>query len=161
MHDALMHYFNGEKYAGLLIAVVGLGVIAAAVVLLRARADLRPFAITLIVFAAIEIALGFGLYLRTGPQVARLEAQLASDAGAMRAAERTRMDRVQRTFVLVEYAEVTVILVAALVALVRKHDPLVSGIALGFLISAAMLLAFDIIAERRGDAYVAALRASE
>lgn len=46
-----------------------------------------------------------------------------------------------------------------LLALMWKDRPGASGVALGLLISAAFLLAFDIIAERRGAAYLQALQA--
>lgn len=58
MHAAPMIYFNGEKNAGLFLAVLGLAAIAAATVLYRSGPDLRSFALTLTVFALAEIALG-------------------------------------------------------------------------------------------------------
>jgi len=40
-----------------------------------------------------------------------------------------------------------------------KHRIGLSGIALGLLINAALLLAFDLVAERRGAVYLAAIEA--
>jgi hypothetical protein len=54
--------------------------------------------------------------------------------------------------------EIAVIVVAAAVALTQKHRVWLSGIALGLLIHAALLLAFDLVAERRGAVYLEALR---
>jgi hypothetical protein len=157
MQDALSIYFDGEKYAGLLLAGVAAGILVAAAVIFRGRTDLRSFAFTLAILALAEIALGLGLYLRTGPQVQRLAAQLGSDAPAFRSAEAARMARVQRTFVIVEYVEGAIIVVCAVVALTQKHRPVLTGVGLGLLIHGAVLLAFDAIAERRGAAYVAAV----
>ena len=57
--NALTIYFDGEKYAGLFLAGVGAaGVIAAAVMLSRAHAGLRSFAVTLGLVAIAEIARG-------------------------------------------------------------------------------------------------------
>lgn len=153
MHDALTIYFNGEKSAGLFIAGVGVVAIVAAALLLR---ELRAFSVTMIVLALLEIALGAGLYLRTGPQVRKLEAQLATDEGGLRASESARMLRVQRNFVYIEYAEVAIIVVSALLALAMRHR---AGVALALLLHAGVLLAFDVVAEHRGAVYSAALRA--
>jgi hypothetical protein len=157
MRDALMIYFNGEKNAGLFLAGAGVAIVAAAAVLFRARSDLRSLAVTLGVLALAEIALGAGLYLRTGPQVSRLVAELGSDAARFSSDEAARMVRVQRNFVVIEYVEVAIIIVSATAALVWKDRPAASGVALGLLISAAFLLAFDIVAERRGAMYLATL----
>ena len=157
MHDALIVYFDGEKYAGLLLAGVSASMLVAAAIIFRSRMDLRSFAITLAVLALAEIALGVGLYLRTGPQVERLATQLRSDGRAFRSDESARMARVQRNFVIVEYVEVAVIVLTAFIALTQKSRPVLTGVALGLLVNAALLLAFDAIAERRGATYVAAI----
>ena len=155
MHDAFTIYFNGEKSAGLFLAGVGVVAIVAAAVLLR---ELRAFSITLIVVALIEIAIGVGLYLRTGPQVRRLEAQLATDEAGFRVVENARMTRVQRNFVRIEIAEVAIIIVSGLVAFAFKNRPAASGVALALLLHASVLLAFDLVAEKRGKVYWSALR---
>jgi len=43
------------------------------------------------------------------------------------------------------------------VAISQKARPGLTGIALGLLVSAAFLLAFDVVAESRGEAYLAAM----
>lgn len=158
MHDVLLTYFNGEKNGGLLL--IGIGVVGvAAAVLFQARWGLRSFAVTLGVFALAEIALGLGLYLRTGPQVASLLRLLDTDVARFFSEEGARMVRVQRNFVVVQYAELAVIAIAAITAVAQKNRLWLSGIALGLLLHAAFLLAFDIVAERRGAAYLAAIEA--
>ena len=159
MHDALMVYFNGEKNAGLFLAAAGAAIVAAAAVLFRARSDFRSLAVTLGLLALAEIALGVGLYLRTDPQVSRLVAALGSDAARFSSDELARMVRVQRNFVVIEYVEAAIVIASAVAALVWKDRPGASGVALGLLISAAFLLAFDIVAERRGEVYLQAVQA--
>jgi|SRR5262245_968976 len=157
MHDAMTIYFNGEKNAGLFIAAAGAAIVVAALLLFRARADFRSFALTLGVVALIEMAIGVGLYLKTDPQVGRLRAQLDSSPAAFFADEGARMARVQRNFVAIEYVEVALIVVTAVVAVARKSNATLTGVALGLLINAALLLAFDLLAERRGAVYLAAI----
>lgn len=159
MQDVLMTYFNGEKNGGLLLIGVGSLGIAAAVLFFQARWGLRPFAVTLGVLALAELALGVGLYLRTDPQVNDLTARLRSEPERFYSTEGARMVRVQRNFVVIEYVELAVIIASALIAVGQKNRQGVMGVALGFLINGAFLLAFDLLAERRGAVYLAAIEA--
>lgn len=157
MQDALMAYFDGEKNAGLVLAAIGLAVFMAAALLFPAKWGLRSFAVTLAVFALLEIAVGVGLYVRTGPQVGALLARMEPDAAGTFAEERARMARIQRNFVALQYTWLAVVTVAALIAVTQKSRLWLSGIALGVLWNAALFLAFDLVAERRGAAYLAAI----
>jgi hypothetical protein len=160
MQDAMTIYFDGEKSAGLFLAGIAAVALAAAVLMFRSRADLRSFAVTAGLLALVQIAIGVGLYLRTDPQVSRLDAQLRSEAPRYFAEEGARMTRVQRTFVIIEYAELAIIVASAVVAIAQKSRPGLTGVALGLLVNAAWLLAFDLIAERRGAIYLAAIERS-
>jgi len=157
MHEALTTYFQGEKNAGLLLTGMAIAALLAAGVLVRQRFDLRSFAVTLGVLALVELGIGVGLYLRTGPQVDRLLDQLRSDPEAFRAAEGARMARVQRNFATIEYVELALILAGALIAVTQKTRPTLTGVALAILVQASALLAFDLVAERRGAAYLSVL----
>jgi hypothetical protein len=155
MHDALMTYFSGEKNAGLFLAGVGVAQLVATALLYRA--DLRPLAITIAILAFAEVALGAGLYLRTDPQVGRLMSQLGAEPVRFYRDEGARMAGVQRNFVVIEYVELALVIVSAVVAVTQKDRPALTGVALGLLVGAAFLLAFDLVAERRGEAYLAAI----
>jgi hypothetical protein len=157
MQDAMTVYFDGEKYAGLLLAGSAVAVVVVAAIMFRAGATVRPFAMTLGILALAEIVLGLGLYLRTGPQVKRLDQQLRSDPPQFYSAEAARMSRVQRTFVAIEYGELFIIVATAIAAVSLKTRPGLAGVALGLLVSASVLLAFDLFAEHRGADYVIAI----
>jgi hypothetical protein len=126
-------------------------------VLFPERWGLRAFAITLAVGGLLELAIGVGLYLKTGPQVAKLVGQLASDPAGFYAAERARMAIVQRNFVYLEFGWLALIGGCAAVAVWKKHAPVPSGVALGLLLTVVVILTFDIVAERRGALYLDAL----
>jgi hypothetical protein len=158
MHDARTTYFDGERNAGLLIAGIGVAAIVLAAVFYQPRWDLRSFAVTLAVVAVAEISIGVGLYLRTGPQVSVLITQLGSDSARFFAEEGTRMARVQRNFVVIQYIELAVIVTTAIAAVALKDRFWLSGIALGLLCHAAFLLAFDLVAEQRGADYLGEIR---
>ncbi|MFN0062693.1 MAG: hypothetical protein ACKVPX_09270 [Myxococcaceae bacterium] len=156
MQSALTTYFTGEREGGLLVALVGAGLLAVAA-LLVGRGDLRPFAVTLGIWGFLALSVGVGLTLKTPAQVAGLLNQLGTDAQAFFAAEAPRMARVQRNFEILERIWFLFILVGAWVALRWKTHATVNGIALGILVGASVVLAFDIIAERRGAVYLKAL----
>jgi hypothetical protein len=158
MNEAMTTYFEGEKNAGLMIAGIGAAVMIGALVLFPSKWELRAFSITLMVFALIELAIGIGLYFKTGPQVAKLVAQLAADSAAFWSAEPARMEKVQRNFVYLEYTWLTLLPLCAAIAVWKKEHLTINGIALGFVLNVAIVLAFDIIAERRGATYLRALQ---
>jgi hypothetical protein len=159
MHHAVIAYFDGEKQAGLLLAALGILGLAAAVLFFQQRWGLRSFGLTLALFALIELGIGVGLYLRTGPQMSRLVAQLDSQPDAFYSAESARMATVQRNFAIILYVELALILVASIAAFALRSRAAISGVALAVLIHAAVLLAFDVIAERRGAMYLTAIDA--
>ena len=160
MEQTLVTYFDGEKYGAVLIAAIGLVGVVLAAILFSPRWELRSFAVTLGVVGLAEIALGVALLLRTGPQVSDLLAHLRTDAAAFFFEEGTRMARVQRSFLVAQYVEMAVIVTGALVAFTQKNRFAVAGIAVALLCHGAFLLAFDLIAERRGAAYLSAIEAS-
>ena len=153
MNEALASYFEGEKSAGLALAAIGLLMAGAAGAFLSLRAQPKAFAYTLLVWAALELAVGVGLYVKTDPQVARLASLLADQPAEFYESERPRMATVQRNFVVLEGVWLVVIIASAVLAVWQKAQPAVSGIALGMLVNTAVLLVFDIMAERRGSTY--------
>src|SRR5690606_36779156 len=112
--------------------------------------SMRPFAVTLGLFALVALGVGALLVFRTDAQVEALLQQLSTNAALFHAEEGARMAAIQKTFVILEYIELTTLIAGSLVAFFMKHDTFISGIALGCVFSAAFLLCFDITAERRG-----------
>jgi hypothetical protein len=157
MREALLTYFEGEKLAGLLAAAVGLVSLAAAAVFFQPRWDLRPFAVVLGVVGLVELAVGLGLWVRTGPQVERLLAQLVTDANRFYTEEGARMVKVQKNFITLERVWIGLLGVSTFVALTQKSRPVPFGVALGLMLHAAFFLAFDLVAERRGAEYLVSI----
>jgi hypothetical protein len=158
MRDALLLYFAGEKHAGLLAALVGAVALAAALMLWSPRWGLRPFAVALGIIGLVELAIGVGLYLKTGPQVERLVAQLEREPARLYADEGARMAKVQRNFVYLEYGWIVLVVGAAVTAVAAKERHGLSSVALALALQGSFFLAFDLVAERRGAVYLAALR---
>jgi hypothetical protein len=91
--------------------------------------------------------------------VADLVGRLGADAARFYAEEGARMAKVQRNFVILEYTWIALIALAALVAVAMKARFRITGVALGLLVHFTIVLTFDLVAERRGAAYLTALRA--
>jgi hypothetical protein len=70
------------------------------------------------------------------------------------------MAKVQKNFVVLEWIWLSLIPIAAATAIFVKHRFWISGIALGLLINVSIVLAFDLIAERRGAVYLRAITQS-
>lgn len=155
----MLSYFEGEKNGGLVAALVGLlSLLAAGVLATRGSVELRPFAIALAALGLLELVVGLGLYAKTGPQVASLLERIESEPARFYASELARMAKVQKNFVTLEIVWCVLLSGGALLAVTQKQRPTASGVAMAFVLSAAFFLAFDLVAERRGAAYYAALR---
>jgi hypothetical protein len=157
MNETLTAYFEGEKNAGLVLAALGMIALVSAALMFPERFGLRALGATLAVFALLELTIGLGLYFKTGPQVEKLEAQLAADPKAFTEVEKPRMEAVQRNFRVLELTWLGLIAISAPAAFFFKEHTIISGIALGVLMNVTVVLTFDIIAERRGAIYLEAI----
>jgi hypothetical protein len=114
----------------------------------------RAMAWPLLVLGLAELALGVGLFARTGPQVASLEEGLGARPAATAAVELARMERVNRSFRAILAVEAAVLLVGLALALApRAGRPAWAAVGMGLVLEAAALLVFDLFAERRALAY--------
>jgi hypothetical protein len=106
----------------------------------------------LAIVGLLQLALGIGLYMRTPGQVAELRAGFDSNPQKTAEAELLRMRRVNRNFVWIEVVEGVFLLVGFGLVLGMKGRP-AAAVGLGLLLESAAMLAFDVFAERRGEAY--------
>lgn len=155
--DSLTTYFDGEKSAGLVL--VGMGAIACAwaVVVRRGLSDAAGMFWPVVIIGALQLAIGVGLAARTPSQVAGLRATMERSQTELLAAETPRMEKVQRNFVVIEVVEVVLMVAGVALALGFKGTPYRSEVGMGLALQATVMLVFDLLAERRGALYLAAL----
>ncbi|MGH9369270.1 MAG: hypothetical protein ACRD3M_16540 [Thermoanaerobaculia bacterium] len=149
--DELMRYFIAEKQAGALAAALGLLAFAFSSLLWRTGTPLRAMVWPVALVGLVEIGVGAGLILRTDGQGERLRKGLASRPVETRAAELSRMERVNRSFRVIEALEV--LLFASPAALLLRARPAWAAAGMGLLVQASVMLVFDLFAERRAHAY--------
>ncbi len=158
MHAAIVHYFAGEKRESLFFMAVGFVALTVSVYLWRTGSPWRGMAWPLSAIALIQIVVGSTVYFRTDAQVLGLHGQLAADPAAYQAAELPRMEAVRRSFNLYKGIEIALLAlgVAGYFLLRDRQTPF--AISLGLMAQSALMLAFDLIAERRADVYMGHVR---
>ncbi len=156
-------YFEGEVREASVFAGAGMAAAAVASVLLEHPGVGRGAAYPLIGVGIIQIAAGLVLHLRTDAQVAKLDALLASDPAALRAAELRRMERVVVQFLVLEVVELALAAGGAGMAIAGAalDEELLTGIGVGLGIQALVMFGLDWLAHRRASRYLASLRRFE
>lgn len=157
MQQQLHAYFEGEKLGGLAFGLTGVFAVLAAIGVWRYAAGYRAMLWPLLLVAGVELAVCVGLQVRTGPQVARLEAQLQRDPAGFYADEGRRMAGVMRNFKVIEVVELLALATGIAMAFLLSHREAAFAVALGLILQSSAMLVGDFAAERRGRAYVAAL----
>jgi drug/metabolite transporter (DMT)-like permease len=154
-------YFIAEKQESLLFIVVGVLAVAVGLWLWLNGHRLRAMAYPLIGVALIQFVVGCTVYFRTDAQIAQVTAAQATDVKAMQASELKRMAVVMQSFVTYRWVEIALIVLGlGLIVVARQYSSsdLLLGVGAGLVLQAGFMLALDLFAELRGEAYVAALK---
>jgi hypothetical protein len=108
----------------------------------------------------VQLAVGATIFLRTPRQAARLAERLRSSPAAYRAEESARMRRVQRSFVFYKRIEIGLLALGLAFASVEGYGRTLYAVGMGLMLEAGVMLAFDLVAERRGRRYLEAVESS-
>lgn len=157
MLAVIRHYFAEEVKESWIFIITGLLALNAGWWLWRSQSAFKHALWPLATVALIQMAVGGAIVWRTPSQTARLEAQLAADAPAFKAAETGRLLRVLDAFRFYKLAEIALILTAIGLALFLPQNAVARGWALGLLLQASLMLAADLVAEHRVQAYLEAI----
>lgn len=157
-HAAIINYFKAEKRESLLFMAVGFAAIAASVFLWRTGSPWQGMAYPLVAIALIQIVVGSTVYFRTDAQVLGLHSQLVTDPDEYVAAELPRMEAVRRSFNLYKGIEIALLAVGIAGYFFFRERQTLFAVAHGLMLQSALMLALDLIAERRADVYTAHIR---
>jgi len=158
MHAAVIHYFSAEKRESLLFLMAGGAAIAASVWLWSTGSSYRAMAWPLAGIALIQLVVGWTVWSRTDRQVRDLHTLLAKDPAAYVSAEFPRMETVQKNFRIYKAIEIALLAAGLLGIFLLKGRPALYAAAIGLALQAGLMLAFDLVAERRADVYLDQVR---
>jgi hypothetical protein len=158
MRADLHRFFSGDKRHSLILFSVGVSSLVAGGVLVSQPGFARATSYPLLGVGLLQAIVGGGIYLRTNKQVAALDAQLSSDPGAVKAGEYKRMSRLHLQYRIIEIAEIAMILAGGTLLIVggttnTGDQEVLQGVGLGLVITGAVTLPLDLIADRRGERY--------
>jgi len=160
--DAVSSYFDAERAESLLF--IGIGALALAAcayyVLARRPAFFKGMALSLAIVALIQLVVGITVFVRSPQDDARVHAALQADRAHIAAVEVPRMQAVARNFVLYRWIELALLLLGAVLVARAARGSAVRGAGLGLALQAALMLALDLFAERRAEAYLGFLAAT-
>ncbi|MDP3277956.1 MAG: hypothetical protein Q8Q09_22415 [Deltaproteobacteria bacterium] len=158
--ETMRGYFRGEATeAWFFIVPSGLLLLAMGVALLWTNRTAFDWGLGVpsVVFALILGATGVGVGARTPSQLSALTAQYEAQPAAMAREELARMTRVMANFRATYYAFGALIALGLVLVYVVRRE-WAAGLGVSLIVGAAVGLAIDNVAERRGHGYVAALR---
>lgn len=154
--DTINTYFNAERAESLLFIAVGaiaLAVAAWCLLVLR-----KPFfngmAITLSVVAALQLIVGFTVYQRSPQDAARVQQMVQSAPERIQSEEVPRMAVVMRNFKIYLGVEIALLILSLVVICVASPSGLLQGASMGLAVQAVFTAVLDLVATRRGDAYM-------
>jgi hypothetical protein len=159
MQGQMLRYFAEEKAESALFVLVGVVAIAVSVWLWRTGSTYRGMAYPLIGVALIQLGVGGTVFLRTDGQVEALMAQLASAPAAYQAAEVVRMEAVMRGFALYKVIELALFAVGVALTYAFRQKETLYAVGVGLVVQSSLMLVADLFAEKRGDTYLAQVRA--
>ena len=159
MQEQMVGYFAAEKAESWLFILAGVVAVGVAVWLLVTGHSYRGMAYPLIAVGLIQLVVGGTVAFRTDAQVAALTQQLATSPSAFQRAEVPRMEAVMRNFEIYKLVEVGLLLVGVGLAYAFRRKELLYGVGVGLVMQASLMLVLDLFAEKRGDDYLAAVRA--
>jgi hypothetical protein len=161
MQGQMLRYFIEEKAESALFVLMGVVAIALSVWLWRTGSAYRGMAYPLIGVALIQLVVGGTVFLRTDGQLAALTAQLASAPAAYQAAEVARLEVVMRSFQLYKVIELMLFAVGVAMTYVFRQKETLYAVGVGLVLQSSVMLVADLFAEKRGDTYLAQVRALE
>jgi hypothetical protein len=161
MRREMRTYFRGE----LELAAIALGLSAGSGyvggwLLARATDATRAASIPVLTVGVAQLAIGIGLFARTGAQVDALHAQIGASPGAYATDEGERMDAVVSRFALFRTIEALLLVGGAGTASLGAvlDEDLAIGAGLGLGAQAGVVLVLDSLAEQRAGRYLDNIR---
>lgn len=154
--DTISTYFNAERAESLLFIAVGAIALAAAAwcLLVLRRPFFNGMAITLSVVAALQLIVGVTVYQRSPQDTARVQQIVQTAPERIQTEEVPRMRVVMRNFKIYLAVEVALLILSLIARQLAAPGGWLRGAAMGLALQAVFTAVLDLVATRRGDAYL-------
>lgn len=159
MRGEMARYFARERAESVVFLAAAAASGALAGWLVAVGSPYRAMAWPLGLIGLVQLAVGATIFLRTPGQAARLAERLTSAPTAYKAEETARMRRVQRSFVLYKRVEIGLLALGLAFASIEGYGRMLYSIGMGLMLEAGLMLALDLVAERRGQRYLDSVEA--
>ena len=151
-------YFNAERTHGLMFVVVGLGTAGLAVWAWRHAPFWRGVSWPLLAVALIQLLAGASLWWQSPKESVRVQHIVAQERARIASEEIPRMQGVMKGFRTLRRIELGLLAVGFLLLLFASRGSVWQGVGLGLAVQVGLVMALDVLAEKRGQIYVDWLR---
>ncbi|HTB21857.1 MAG TPA: hypothetical protein VK914_04030 [bacterium] len=155
---ATRHYCAEELKQGWVFLSAGLGLSLAGAWMWKSQSAFRHALWPLLAVAVLQLAVGGTSLMRAPARIQEAQTRLASDGAGFKADETRRLAKALDAFRFYKLAAIAGILAAIGLALFLSQNAVARGWALGLLVQSALMLAADLVAEQRAEAYLDLLR---
>ncbi len=158
--NAIVNYFNGEKWESYLFLVMGILTISISLYLLfvLTTSFWKGVAIPFILVGVLELVVGYTIVNRSPKDILRVENFIRNEPHKIQSEEIPRMEKVMTNFKVFRIAEIILIALGILLMYSTMEDTFWRGLGLGLFIQAGSVLGLDFFAERRGHTYLGFLQ---
>jgi hypothetical protein len=153
--NPVIKYFSAERFY---CAIgIGIGVVAILVAICFLVRIKQPFfngaSYPLLIVGLFFLVICTGVYMRSPKDIVRVNAAIANDPTHVKSIELPRMEKVMSNFRVIMIVEVSLVLISAAGLLFFRLAPTWRGALSSLLILSLLLLAFDWLADKRGNEY--------
>ena len=154
--DTISTYFNAERAESLLFIAVGAIALVASVwcLLVLRKPYFNGMALSLAVVAVLQLIVGVTVYQRSPQDTARVQRMMQSAPERIQSEEVPRMRVVMRNFKIYLGVELALLILSLIVLQFAAPGGFVRGAAMGLALQAVFTAVLDVVATRRGDAYL-------
>lgn len=154
--DTISTYFNAERAESLLFIAVGALALAASAwcLLMLRKPYFNGMALSLAVVAVLQLIVGVTVYQRSPQDTARVQQMVQSAPERIQSEEVPRMRVVMRNFKIYLGVELALLVLSLIVLQFAAPGGFVRGAAMGLALQAVFTAVLDVVATRRGDAYL-------
>ncbi len=155
-------YFTEEKIESLFFIFLGLIAVSLAFIFwfLIKYSFYNGLAYPLLIIGIIQLTVGTSVFFRTESDIKRVEDMIQNERELIEQKELPRMEIVMKNFLIYKWIEISLVVLSLFLLIYFRSSNQVfwKGIGFGLLIQATIMLSLDIIAEKRGQAYINELK---